>query len=616
KKIYQQSTTFSISSDLQLRRIPLNLLLVLRIFPPKMTKTNRESQNETGKRVITYKTKEVYFFGRKTRIILQNENGPCPLIAICNVLLLRNKMKLYANCFQVSQDKLLSLVADVLFEATSGVDSYDDEYIKNLSDAIDLLQRFADGINVNIRFRSIDDFELTPELAIFQSLKIPLCHGWIVDNEDFQTATAIGCKSYNDLMTGLVTLETQARSCQIERSIDFTATLEVPSQRCSKTSSFADSTPTSAEHGRLRRGDVEEEIVLLRALKLSEREKLGFDTCRDSSSGGESVSEDDTLLDSVDTITPGSSNICHQSKCDDQFFSKESEDETDFDVGEVVCSATSITKSSGALDHGQLSSTELGDDTVCEVETEKSSKTNALHVTSSDTISAEKANLESIKIDSSSEIPLKSEAVTSINPDLSGSSQDDDKPRYEAECVSLGSPVIEERDTNGLTSEDDYNFTMVEIAGKLIKNFLSNNLSQLTDIGIYYLQEELIEGELCVFFRNNHFYTMLKVILLLICTAFLEQSRRLFVFRSLFFTLILQHDNALYTLVTDEGYLNERDVVWEKLYQVSGDSVFVNGEFKVFNCDSGKWDQQSAVSNTADYIFGINSSSKEGMEIE
>ncbi|XP_024004511.1 ubiquitin carboxyl-terminal hydrolase MINDY-1 [Eutrema salsugineum] len=541
-----------------------------------MTKTNRESQNETGKRVITYKTKEVYFFGRKTRIILQNENGPCPLIAICNVLLLRNKMKLYANCFQVSQDKLLSLVADVLFEATSGVDSYDDEYIKNLSDAIDLLQRFADGINVNIRFRSIDDFELTPELAIFQSLKIPLCHGWIVDNEDFQTATAIGCKSYNDLMTGLVTLETQARSCQIERSIDFTATLEVPSQRCSKTSSFADSTPTSAEHGRLRRGDVEEEIVLLRALKLSEREKLGFDTCRDSSSGGESVSEDDTLLDSVDTITPGSSNICHQSKCDDQFFSKESEDETDFDVGEVVCSATSITKSSGALDHGQLSSTELGDDTVCEVETEKSSKTNALHVTSSDTISAEKANLESIKIDSSSEIPLKSEAVTSINPDLSGSSQDDDKPRYEAECVSLGSPVIEERDTNGLTSED----------GKLIKNFLSNNLSQLTDIGIYYLQEELIEGELCVFFRNNHFYTMLK------------------------------HDNALYTLVTDEGYLNERDVVWEKLYQVSGDSVFVNGEFKVFNCDSGKWDQQSAVSNTADYIFGINSSSKEGMEID
>ena len=34
-----------------------------------------------------YKTKIVHFLGRSVPIILQNENGPCPLLAICESLL-------------------------------------------------------------------------------------------------------------------------------------------------------------------------------------------------------------------------------------------------------------------------------------------------------------------------------------------------------------------------------------------------------------------------------------------------------------------------------------------------------------------------------------------------
>lgn len=33
--------------------------------------------------------------------------------------------------------------------------------------------------------------------------------------------------------------------------------------------------------------------------------------------------------------------------------------------------------------------------------------------------------------------------------------------------------------------------------------------------------------------------------------------------------------------------------------QVNGDSDFVTGDFNVFEFDSGNWDQQDAVSNTA-----------------
>lgn len=192
-------------------------------------------------------------------------------------------------------------------------------------------------------------------------------------------------------MTEPVVLKTPSSQSSREFSVDFTA---------------------SAEHRRFGKGDTEEEIALLRALRLSEREAL--DTHSDSSSEGKSVSKDDTLVTSVDaaagcTCTTLGSNIGQHSKFDYQFSSTESGDETDCDVGnkinvgEEMSLTTPITKSSEAHDHDQLPSAELED--------ENSSKMTAVHLTSSET------NLESTKNDDSiSEIPLKSEAVTFVNP--------------------------------------------------------------------------------------------------------------------------------------------------------------------------------------------------------
>lgn len=51
----------------------------------------------------TYKVKFIDFHDRKVPIILQNENGPCPLLAIANVLLLRNNIQLPNKSPDVSQ---------------------------------------------------------------------------------------------------------------------------------------------------------------------------------------------------------------------------------------------------------------------------------------------------------------------------------------------------------------------------------------------------------------------------------------------------------------------------------------------------------------------------------
>jgi len=85
--------------------------------------------------------------------------------------------------------------------------------------------------------------------------------------------------------------------------------------------------------------------------------------------------------------------------------------------------------------------------------------------------------------------------------------------------------------------------------GKVIEEFYESSLSQLTYFGLSELHSKLNEGELCVFFRNNHFSTLYKF------------------------------NGALYLLVTDQGFLRE-PVVWEKLIEVEGDSIFYTDRFE------------------------------------
>lgn len=85
-----------------------------------------------------------------------------------------------------------------------------------------------------------------------------------------------------------------------------------------------------------------------------------------------------------------------------------------------------------------------------------------------------------------------------------------------------------------------------------IKEFLESHPSQLTVYGLVSMNDRLQEDQLAVFFRNNHFNVLLK------------------------------HSNELYILVTDQGYQNEPDIVWERLVNVDGDTEFVQWNFQPF----------------------------------
>lgn len=52
---------------------------------------------------MTYTIKTILFMKRRVPIMMQNQNGPCPLLALANILLLRNQIQLSPDAPSISQ---------------------------------------------------------------------------------------------------------------------------------------------------------------------------------------------------------------------------------------------------------------------------------------------------------------------------------------------------------------------------------------------------------------------------------------------------------------------------------------------------------------------------------
>ncbi|XP_076930247.1 uncharacterized protein LOC143594958 [Bidens hawaiensis] len=484
---------------------------------------------------MMHKTKSIQFFGRTTPIVLQNDNGPCPLLAICNVLLLRNNLSLSSDVAEVSQEKLLSLVAERLIDSNSNVNNKDAGYVENqqqnIADAIDLLPRLATGIDVNIKFTRIDDFEFTRECAIFDLLDIPLYHGWIVDPQDTDTSSAIGSKSYNTLMGELVALETQNMESVSKKNSE---------EEC-------------VEH--LEKGELEKENEHLRALKLTEavnRTSANDKTVEETVSTSSNIENHSVMNDRVDDlITLEADKESHDEK------KNVSESEKHENKDGIEKSNTEVLENLEKSLYGTDTSSPV-DQTALNGDTNEVEKINIGETASNESCSsAANVVLKSSK-DTTQTVVESSSSVSTAN-------MDEGEVAMSAQMDNNVTSVDDSRLVNGPTARQ----------GELIRSFLKNSASQLTIYGLFCLQEGLKERELCVFFRNNHFNTMFKF------------------------------EGELYILATDQGYLNQPDLVWEKLNEVNGDTVFMNSNFKQFKAedhDTRSWDEQNARASTADYL--------------
>ncbi|KAK9460672.1 uncharacterized protein V1516DRAFT_677348 [Lipomyces oligophaga] len=120
---------------------------------------------------------------RQDSIILQNENGPCPLIALVNTLILSTSKTVQTPLSQLStRDEinasyLIDLLAELLLTKDITGAAGDD-----ITSVLSLLPSLHTGLNVNPRFDGT--FEPSPELALFRVFDVDLVHGWISDPDN------------------------------------------------------------------------------------------------------------------------------------------------------------------------------------------------------------------------------------------------------------------------------------------------------------------------------------------------------------------------------------------------------------------------------------------------
>ena len=168
------------------------------------TAINQDDNNES-----TYHLKWIPWNSDKIPIVMQSINGPCPLIATMNVLLLREKVKLPTMLEQITASQLLTYIGECIMDSVPADLENDENALLNLEqnihDAMEILPKLKTGLDVNIRFTGITDFECTPECIIFDLLRIPLYHGWLVDPNLIELNNAIGTQSYNQLVDNIIT---------------------------------------------------------------------------------------------------------------------------------------------------------------------------------------------------------------------------------------------------------------------------------------------------------------------------------------------------------------------------------------------------------------------------
>ena len=147
-------------------------------------------------------------------IIVQNENGPCPLIAIFNALVLSGKLDISPQIQKATAGGIMEQIAAKCAEKFHDLPTdYDREQAKSrLINCFCTIPSLLTGLNINIQFIDNEGFEYSNAMDLLDWLNIRMFHTWVIDHEDKETYDAIGDKTYNDLQDYLTILTTTTDS--------------------------------------------------------------------------------------------------------------------------------------------------------------------------------------------------------------------------------------------------------------------------------------------------------------------------------------------------------------------------------------------------------------------
>ncbi|NXK14787.1 MINY1 hydrolase, partial [Herpetotheres cachinnans] len=186
--------------------------------PPRTQTPSREAEADF------YCVKWITWKGERTPIIMQSENGPCPLLAIMNILFLQWKasgVKLPPQKEVITAEELMAHLGDCILstqprEPSEGLQL---NFQQNINDTMTVLPKLSTGLDVNVRFTGVSDFEYTPECIVFDLLNVPLYHGWLVDPQSPEVVQAVGKLSYNQLVEKIITCKQASDSSLVSEGL-------------------------------------------------------------------------------------------------------------------------------------------------------------------------------------------------------------------------------------------------------------------------------------------------------------------------------------------------------------------------------------------------------------
>lgn len=174
--------------------------------PYDMGKKKKKKKDVTA--VVWYATRVIEFLGRSTPIILKNKDTRCSLVALCNVLLLAEKITLNLDIKKVSEGHLIYLVQRYLLYGNTQMQLEQNLELSEFNkQVLGVLPKLPGSLYFDVTFASSCGFEQTSETALFGFLGVPLHHGWLVDPQDVELGSSIPRSSYSKLSYNLAMYE-------------------------------------------------------------------------------------------------------------------------------------------------------------------------------------------------------------------------------------------------------------------------------------------------------------------------------------------------------------------------------------------------------------------------
>ena len=446
---------------------------------------------------MAYRLKTVRYQNSDRKILLQNENGPCPLLAAANALLLKGLISLPSESIRsgvASTDDVVNILAErALLSANEGADHH-------LHELLTLFPNLQYGMDFNPKFTmGPTGVEYTSNLTAFDMLNIDLVHGWLLDPQDKQTVELVGSKTYNELIEIVV----QGNEASTE--------LEMLSKKI-----------------------VEKEDQLEKTLskKIVEKEDQQKEMGKEEE-GWVNVSSDSEDVDgsSVEETCPTADD-----GSDEPVLIRDATKARHVEEVEAQETTDSV-KDEGPTSEDK-SAKESKDGT-------KTEETKIAEMKSEETRSSEQPKAE-VTTDTMS---VEESKGTSVEESKGTTTETEASQAGEKEPHSVEEKTSKLEQELAQLKEKRNELTTLATKGSLINSFLLSTGHQLTHYGLHELYNHVGEDCLCVFFRNNHFGTLTK------------------------------HKGVLFLLVTDLGYANVPEVMWEKLDGIDGDTEYCNAAF-------------------------------------